>query len=516
MCGVALVAIATLVLAARALVAERQTVDDVFIFLRYARNLAGRGEWAFDPGEHVEGTSSVAWTAVLSIGWRLGLRGVGGGKALSWALGALVPAACALTVRRALLLLLPSRPLVWALPAAALAFDADLASWSASGMDTPLWALACVACVAMADRGRLAAVALGALALVRPEAPLFAAFGVVALSRDRRHFLRLSAFALAPWLALTIARLVYFHDFVPNTFWAKMHGAPDATDYTGLGYVANALLRRPLLLLLLPALAFWRFGASPHLRLSIALLLASFVFAFVAGGDWMPNRRLLVVALPLAAIAAAHVAHARFAAAASVALLVEASLTFDHAVDQTWRDVEWLDQRVSHWRVAARPFRDPYALDWMPTHLMRAVAPYVAPGDTIAHVDVGEMPYVMADVAFVDGFGLVDRDEARLAFSPRDEDLRARVRESFFARAPAAAIAVIDERSGRAFSPAQEAVMHDARFAAGWREIDRVPTWGNHPAVTYVRKDRAAASGEVASARLGAWLKRVPDVAPAP
>lgn len=508
-------AVGTCVLAWRALVAERQTVDDAFIFLRYARNLATAGQYAFDVGgTRVEGTSSVAWTALLALVWRLGWRGLGAAKALSLGAGLAIPAVCALAVRR----MVPEKPWLLAVPAMALALDADLATWATSGMDTAFWSVACVGCVLLADRPRLAAAALGSIAWIRPEGPLLAAAGVLALSADRRTALRLGAYAAAPIVLLTLLRLAYFHDLVPNTFWAKMH-ALDGKDFTGFGYLASALARRPLLLLLLPLFSAFRLCGSPRPRLASALLAATFVFVVVAGGDWMPNRRLLVPALPLAAVVAS-TAISRlprpFALVASWVLLLEASFTFDHALDQDWRDREYLDEREVRWRLSPHPFAGPYPLDWMPAHLLEQIAPYVAPGDTVAHVDLGELPYVMGDVSFLDGFGLVDRTAGRLTFRPRDPSLRAAAREAFFSSNPAVAIVVLDESTGRPFAPAQDAAVSDPRFAARWRELVRVPTWGGHPCVTYVRRDVAPADLAAANARRRAWLASVPDVAPAP
>jgi len=500
----------TLVLVGRALLAERQTVDDVFIFLRTARNLAERGEMAFDPGVRVEGTSSPAWTLLLALVWRLGGHGLGVAKLGSLLVAGLVPAACGLSASRAT----PGRALAIAVPAVALAFDSDLASWASSGMDTPLWTLACVACVALAGRPSAAAVALGLLAWVRPEGPVFAALGVLALAGDRRSMVRLGLLAAAPVLALTALRLGYFHALVPNTFWAKMNAA-DGKDFTGSGYLASAFLRRPMLLLVLPAAALLALPTCRHVRVAMALLLATLLFAGMAGGDWMPGRRLLVPALPLAAIVAASVLARRpalFATAACTVLGAEGALSFDHAIDQDWRQREWLDERVSLWRPVAHPFSTPYPLDWMPTYLLRQIAPYAAPGDTIAHVDVGELPYVMGDVAFLDGFGLVDREAGRVAFSPHDPGLRAAAATAFFAASPVVAIVVLDESTGRPFAPAQDAAMADARFGAGWRELARVPTWGGHPCVTFVRRDRAPVDRAVAAARVDGWLARVPDV----
>ncbi len=478
------------------------------------------GSYAFDVGgrgPRVEGTSSVVWTLALSAAWKAGLRGVGVAKGLSLVAAGLVPATAAMAVRRAA----PRRALAAAVPALALALDSDLATWAASGMDTALWTLSCVACVALAAARRpgAAAFASGALAWVRPEGPLFAAAAVAALARDRRSALRLAVLAGVPIALLTILRLGYFHDAVPNTFWAKMHAAPDGRDYSGLGYLASALERRPLLLLLLPAAA-WPLRGRDGVRVALSLLAASFAFALVAGGDWMPGRRLLVVALPLAGMAAAmglsEVGSRAFFVACSAALVGEAALTCDHAVDQTWRRNEWVDERVAGYRVpAVRPLRDPYVLDWMPTHLLYEIAPFVTPGDVVAHVDVGELPYVMGDVGFLDGFGLVDRPAGRVAFAPHDARLRAAAREEFYASRPAAVIVVLDEATGRPFSPAQDAILEDPRFAAGWREIDRVPSWGQHPCVTYARRDVVPSQPDVTAARVRRWLASVHDVVPA-
>ncbi|MGO9836832.1 MAG: hypothetical protein ACLP1X_21775 [Polyangiaceae bacterium] len=508
-----LVLLATVVFVWRALLAERQTVDDVFIFLRYARRLAEHGEYAFDPGVHVEGTSSVVWTLLIAFVWRAGLHGLGVAKGLSLATGALLPAASALAVRRAV----PERPLVIAVPAIALAFDADLATWASSGMDTALWALACVACVALAGTRRegAAAVMSGALAWVRPEGPLFALATVAALARDRRTAVRLAILAAVPIALLSLSRVAYFHDILPNTFWAKMHSPAEGRDYSGPGYIASALERRPLLLVLVP-LAAWRLRPGPAGRLALAFLASALLFALAAGGDWMPDRRLLVVALPMAAIAGAiamgKTRATSLAIASTAALAVEGALTSDHAIDQRWREVEWIDERLSSYWPKGRPFVDPYPLDWMPTHLLYDLAPFVAPGDVVAHVDVGELPYVMGDVVFLDGFGLVDRYAGRLAFAPHDDALRAAAREEFFELRPAVAIMVIDERTARPFSAAEDAAMEDPRFVASWRELDRVPTWGDHPCVTYVRRDLRPARAEIAASRTRAWLGGVPDV----
>ena len=46
-------------------------LDDSWIHLTYARNLAVFGEWAFQPGKPSAGSTAPLWTALLSIGFFL-------------------------------------------------------------------------------------------------------------------------------------------------------------------------------------------------------------------------------------------------------------------------------------------------------------------------------------------------------------------------------------------------------------------------------------------------------------
>src|SRR5215213_10867890 len=48
-------------------------LDDAWIHLTYARNLAQHGEWAFRLGERSAGSTSPIWTALLSIGFLINL-----------------------------------------------------------------------------------------------------------------------------------------------------------------------------------------------------------------------------------------------------------------------------------------------------------------------------------------------------------------------------------------------------------------------------------------------------------
>ena len=44
-------------------------LDDAWIHLTYARNLATHGEWAFVPGQASAGSTAPLWSALLAIGF---------------------------------------------------------------------------------------------------------------------------------------------------------------------------------------------------------------------------------------------------------------------------------------------------------------------------------------------------------------------------------------------------------------------------------------------------------------
>src|SRR5512138_2784515 len=60
-------------------------LDDTWIHLTYARNLAEQGEWAFRLGEHSAGSTAPLWTALLSIGFLIGLAPYVWTYLLGWA-----------------------------------------------------------------------------------------------------------------------------------------------------------------------------------------------------------------------------------------------------------------------------------------------------------------------------------------------------------------------------------------------------------------------------------------------
>src|ERR671924_1039771 len=76
-------------------------LDDAWIHLTYARNIAEHGEWSFRAGERSAGSTSPLWTALLSLGFLLNLAPYVWTYLLGWAVLTLL-AICAENIARRL------------------------------------------------------------------------------------------------------------------------------------------------------------------------------------------------------------------------------------------------------------------------------------------------------------------------------------------------------------------------------------------------------------------------------
>lgn len=299
-------------------------MDDAFIGLRYAANLlSGRG-LVFNPGEAVEGVTNLGWVlAVAGAGWLAPVE-------LSWVAKGL---GLACLVAALTLLSLAHRRLVpeasgWELGLlpVLVAAQPETLYFSLAGMETGLAALLLVAllgCV-LGERPRLgvAAAVAGLLFTVRPESvPVFPAFlvlgallGPPALGDAGYRRFALGAIQsvglfAALVLAVTIFRLEYFGEPLPNTFLAKGPGGADDVLHRARDLVlgrnphAPEPFGGPLFLVAggYGVVSLWRRSPLP------ALLLAAgagtgLLFAVYARPDWTGTGRYFAPYAPLAAI----------------------------------------------------------------------------------------------------------------------------------------------------------------------------------------------------------------------
>ncbi len=208
--------------------------DDTFIHLQYARNLAAGRGFVFNPGEHVYGSTSPLWVALLADAIWLGFDGVRAAHALG-----LVATLASVVLFHRLMRNSLRMPELRALATVTWAAHAWMIRWSLSGMETPLAvALVLAGFVAFTDGQQWGAhpartgVLWALAALTRPEGVvLLGLWGLfLVIDTDSREGVRrLLAGSLAAGVVyggwLLFARL-YFGTFWPNTLAAKTAGTP--------------------------------------------------------------------------------------------------------------------------------------------------------------------------------------------------------------------------------------------------------------------------------------------------
>jgi arabinofuranosyltransferase len=278
-------------------------VDDAYIFFVYARNLADGYGFVYNVGgEAVEGFTSLLWTLICALAFRITSTPHQFLLALNIALVALSASIVVLTVR-ALAATHRWRTWIGAAFGVSLLSEFGYVTWNTiTLMDNALWStlltlLTALTCVGDArSRRRSAGVALltGLLVLTRPEAlvwaPLFIAILTfrAAQASTVRAALPVAVLPAVVFVltlgAVTAFRLAYFGYPLPNTFYAKMSPALGFTLGEGMRYLASYVVS----------------GLLPFL----ASVSVGFGLVHVATRD----RRLRMVGAPLVLAAAAGLA----------------------------------------------------------------------------------------------------------------------------------------------------------------------------------------------------------------
>lgn len=283
--------------------------DDAFISFRYAENLASGHGLVFNPGERVEGYSNFAWTLLLAVPALLG--------ASKLELGMLVAAKALGGFSALASLLLLGRGARFPIGALYLAALAPFAVWAMAGLEAPLVGLWLLVVVLLDERERSgafqgvpwSALALAGAALTRPE-PVLLFWPLLALRwRElpaQRRVRAGVAYAVTFWTPcgwLLLARRSYYGEWLPNTYFAKRGGDPEAWQ-RGADYLARASAELGLgLMVVTCCVLLWcarRWSRSCTLLL-VMLLTHAFCVVY-DGGDWMLGHRLVVPALPLVAL----------------------------------------------------------------------------------------------------------------------------------------------------------------------------------------------------------------------
>ncbi|MCX7048889.1 MAG: glycosyltransferase family 39 protein [Candidatus Sumerlaeota bacterium] len=240
-------------------------IDDTFIHLQFARNLAeGRG-FRFWPGDPpVYGCTSPGWVALLAAGRLAGAHGVWFARLLSAGFGL----AGVFFLYRITRRILPSR--LGLLPPLLLAVNPWWVRWSASGMEATFaaWiALTAWLLIERANHSRRRALGLGALCgvglLVRPELALLAPVAAFCLwlkprqtaqsvdksaTQGAMRFYKTLPLILIPWLAIAAGWAIFaryhFGSAIPTAVSAK---AVETSFAASLGHGLGRMMQQALL-----------------------------------------------------------------------------------------------------------------------------------------------------------------------------------------------------------------------------------------------------------------------------
>lgn len=412
-----------------------RVVDDLFISLRYAENLASGHGAVFNDGEKVEGYSSPLWMLLQTAGLALGIEGVLFTKLLGLASLTLLFGGLYRLGRDVMGL----GPWTAILPLGCLAANSYVISWAVLGLETPLhlallvWTAVALRAfdIAPSDGGAsrrrtiiTATIAMIALGLSRPESPvllvLLAAESVLVASPARwksRLAERAPAFGAAALVLLAALgiRIWYYHDVFANTYYVKGEGAGFALSKLGPLY-AEGVGKWERLVLGVGTLLLGVFGVARSRLGPFAISVAVILFTCNVEVDWMPSLRHLLPVTILAplGIAAAVEASLRTMRTEARAPYAAGALMALASLAASGGEIARLDHRVSALEVDANRFRKPKSAEkWSDTLLAfrRVEPPHVA---RMNDYDMGQITQVWgvleASAASVSSSWFVGRD----------------------------------------------------------------------------------------------------------
>ena len=290
------------------------------------------------------------------------------------------------------------------------------------------------------------AVLLMLATLSRPE--MVIVYPLLAILRLKRFDVNAFLFWLIPLVALEMARIHFYHDWLPNTYWAKHVDFVDS--YTGgVSYLYNNLLptmRDPAFPQLTPWMisiaAMLTFGLTARKQVPIiAVLIALSVAIASSGGDWMIDGRFCTPLQPLASIVWAsifvfffHAAVWTFGHRGQFAVWAMTVICSVHLASITNMALPDRQYTISHldgvhdflWTInqhnplTAWP---PCAtdgkvviVDWIKSH--------VKPGSTVAEAEMGIVPLECMNYTFLDDHGLISREPTTMPLGHCNEGVK--------------------------------------------------------------------------------------------
>ncbi|MFN7975948.1 MAG: hypothetical protein U0166_27040 [Acidobacteriota bacterium] len=405
-----------------------RTVDDAYIIFRYADNLRAGHGLVFNPGERVEGYSTLSFVLLVAGAGAIGfgpilasnLLNLGGVALAAWS--SFHVGARAARGREAWM---PA--VTGGLAALLVAFSDGFCSYGLLGLETAfagglvaLGLLTDAAARASRTTGHalVSGAVLGTLAITRPEGisvyVAIVAGGLFALG-PRREATR-AVLGLGMPLAQMVFRLAYYGSLVPNTYHAKIWSSWDRY-VAGGRYAASFLsaLGWPLLLIAVTGAIFVRgSGMARDLGPALLVAVAGLAFGVYSGGDLFPAWRFFVPTLPALAIVLSVCAVALARVSRPGRVVVLGALAFavvEGGAFSVWRRDAWPPAKIPG-RIAANVAALGVPMETVQVRVGRFLARELPRGATLTVGDCGRIPY-FSGLRVVDALGLMDPVVAR-------------------------------------------------------------------------------------------------------
>ncbi len=279
--------------------------DDMMISMRYARNLAeGNGLVWTAGGDRVEGYSNFLWTTLMAAVHAF--RPPANIAAIPVRLiGYLCTVGTFVLAVRLLRVFAPRGVIPVVVMLTCMLLSPDIVLWGAWGFENSLLGfLLLVFLVRLFERGTDDPIAYLALALVpitRADAIyLFAANAVVAMlvSTNRRRTVVWLALALVPFAAHVAFRLSYYGEWLPNTYYLKVHGLTDKHS-RGFAYAKGFVQAYGVLLAVAIASGLSIVSRDRRGLAVLVLALANLGYVTMVGSDMLSGYRFFSHLMPV-------------------------------------------------------------------------------------------------------------------------------------------------------------------------------------------------------------------------
>jgi arabinofuranosyltransferase len=401
-------------------------IDDVFITLRYVRNLLSGNGLVFNLGERVEGFSNPTWLFSIALFAKiLNISGHFPMLYLAKILGVFL-GFCTLIV---FFIMMKNRDnqgkVIFGL-LFLIAINPFLNVWNISGLETPLvnFLLALVVMLYLkmqkdAKRKYVVgfSIALGLLSISRPEGiiyPISIFMGMFLAQKITKAKISSNTYmsaliAFMVFFGYLLFRWLYYQDIFPNTLYAKNNPSL-STFKSGLYYTIMYFGFSIAPFLFLTFIKTRKTEILQWLHLPLYLIIfAQYSFAIYAGGDWMPGFRFLLPILPISYFLIVDQLDIRAFPRVKLniiflSLLIIAGSTWVIGRDFIKRDYqEYISGFKLKFDVYSKAYYD----------LAKKLSEVARPSDLVLIGEAGLIPYFNDQIKFIDLYGLMDRHMAK-------------------------------------------------------------------------------------------------------